>query len=172
MLAGPGNYEAFWGLTSTTRLSCPTIYWRSKSMAIEQQSTEQVQKASVQEQGSPPHEVLTACNATTGEVIGVLPVADEAEVRTAVRQARAAQAGWARLSFKERGSYLVSLRNLILKRADEIAELISREVGKPRIEALMTEIMAAAGLINYYVANTEKMLAHEPNSLYLFKALR
>ena len=147
-------------------------------MAIEQQPSDIDQTTSnahVEEQHTQEnaaHNILVAYNATTGKAIGELPIASEAAVRDAVAKARAAQVAWGRLSFKERGIYLLRFRDVMLKRSDDIARLISQEVGKPRIEGLLNEIMAAADFINYYVKNAEKMLADEPVPLHLLKHRR
>jgi acyl-CoA reductase-like NAD-dependent aldehyde dehydrogenase len=147
-------------------------------MTIEQQPSDTTQitsNAQVDEpygQESSPHNVLLAYNATTGKVIGQLPIADEAAVRDAVARARAVQPGWSTLSFKDRGAYLLRFRNVMLDCSDEIARLISQEVGKPRIEGLLNEIMAAADIINYYVKHAKKMLADEPVPLHLLKHRR
>jgi len=144
-------------------------------MAIEQQPSDITQNTSntrlegQQRQENAPRDVLVAYNATTGKVIGELPIADEAAVRDAVAKARAVQPGWSALTFKERGIYLLRFRDVMLKRSDDIARLISQEVGKPRIEGLLNEIMAATDFINYYVKHAEKMLADEPVPLHLLK---
>jgi acyl-CoA reductase-like NAD-dependent aldehyde dehydrogenase len=147
-------------------------------MAIEQQPSDIDQTTSIAHveeqhtQENAAHNILVAYNATTGKAIGELPIASEAAVRDAVAKARAAQVAWGRLSFKERGIYLLRFRDVMLKRSDDIARLISQEVGKPRIEGLLNEIMAAADFINYYVKNAEKMLADEPVPLHLLKHRR
>ncbi len=129
-------------------------------MAIEQDASRTEQEE---------RKVLVARNATTGEMIGELPVADEEAVLAAVTRARAAQLAWATLSFQQRGVYLQRFRDIMLDRADAIARIISREVGKPQIESMMSEIIAGADFINYYVKHAEKMLADEPIPLHLLK---
>lgn len=144
-------------------------------MAIEQEpldTTQVVSPASSVEQGKQANitpDVLEAYNATTGAIIGKLPISDEAEVRKAVELARAAQPAWAALSFVERGAYLHRFRDVMLDHSDTIAQLIAQEVGKPQIEGLLSEIMAGADIINYYVKNAAKMLADEPVPLHLLK---
>ncbi|HLH62142.1 MAG TPA: aldehyde dehydrogenase family protein, partial [Ktedonobacteraceae bacterium] len=144
-------------------------------MAIEQQPSNtshiasSIQDGEQQNQEITSNNVLVAYNATTGKVIAELPVASEAAVREAVAKARTAQPVWSALTFKQRGAYLIRFRDAMLKRTDEIASLISQEVGKPRIEAMLNEIMAAADFINYYVKHAEKMLADEQVSLHLLK---
>ncbi|MDQ6662425.1 MAG: aldehyde dehydrogenase family protein [Chloroflexota bacterium] len=136
-------------------------------MAIKQEKKHPAQVVS-----SPTAEqkdILMAYNATTGALLGELPISNETAVRETVQRARAAQPAWAALSFKERASYLYSFRNAMLERSDVIAKLISQEVGKPQVEGLTTEIMGAADIINYYAKNAEKMLADEPIPLHLLK---
>lgn len=142
-------------------------------MAIEQEPIDSPQAFSLTttgvEQTDTSSAILVAYNATTGKVIGKLPIADETAVRNAVERARAAQPAWAALSFQQRGAYLLHFRDVMLERSDTIARLISQEVGKPLIEGLMSEIMAGADIINYYVKNAEKMLADESVPLHLLK---
>ncbi len=113
--------------------------------------------------------ILKAFNATTGEQIGELPISDEAEVKAVVARARAAQTAWGKLSLKQRGAYLYRFRDIMINRAEEIARLISQETGKPAIEGLITEVVAAADIISYYVKNAPQMLADEPVKLHLMK---
>jgi len=142
-------------------------------MAIEQEPIDSPQAVSftttegVQTDAAPA--MLVAYNATTGQVIGKLPIADEAAVHNTVERARAVQPAWAALSFQQRGAYLQRFRDVMLERSDTITRLISQEVGKPLIEGLLSEIMAGADIINYYVKNAEKMLADEPVPLHLLK---
>src|SRR3954451_13110412 len=73
----------------------------------------------------------------TGEVVATLPVHGEAEVREAVQRARKASQWWGSLSFDERGRRLRSYAGVLARRRDELLELISRENGKPRVDALI-----------------------------------
>ncbi len=134
-------------------------------MALEQDAVQKI----VTDDRQTERRVLVARNATTGAVLGELPIADEDAVRAAVAAARAAQPFWAALSFRQRGRYLLRFRDIMLERSDKLARVISQEVGKPRMESMLTEILAAADIINYYVKNAEKMLADEPVPLHLLK---
>ncbi|TWT47837.1 N-succinylglutamate 5-semialdehyde dehydrogenase [Botrimarina hoheduenensis] len=58
-----------------------------------------------------------------------------AEVATAVEAARAAFPGWALLTLAERAERLRAFEALVVQHEAQIAELISREVGKPLWEA-------------------------------------
>ncbi len=67
----------------------------------------------------------------TDELIGLAPVQGVAEVEAAIERAEAAQPGWAALSDEDRRAYLHKAADAIKESADALAELLSREQGKP-----------------------------------------
>src|SRR3954449_10829280 len=73
----------------------------------------------------------------TGEVVATLPVQGEAEVREAVQRARKASQWWGGLEYDERRSRLRAYAGVLARRRDELLDLISRENGKPRVDALI-----------------------------------
>src|SRR4051795_9033480 len=73
----------------------------------------------------------------TGDVVATLPVHGEAEVREAVQRARRASQWWSTLPFDERGRRLRAFAGVLARRRDELLDLISRENGKPRVDALI-----------------------------------
>src|SRR3954453_17334171 len=73
----------------------------------------------------------------TGEVVATLPVHDEGEVRAAVQRARKASQWWGELGFDERAKRLRAYAGVLTRRRDELLGLISRENGKPRVDALI-----------------------------------
>jgi succinylglutamic semialdehyde dehydrogenase len=78
--------------------------------------------------------------ADLSDEIGRFPVS-VADVDRAIGAARAAFRGWSALPQAERNAAILRLRAELLKREAAFVELISREVGKPRWEAL-TELKA------------------------------
>ncbi|NKQ54715.1 aldehyde dehydrogenase family protein [Amycolatopsis sp. K13G38] len=78
----------------------------------------------------------------TGEVVGSYPAATADEVAEAVRQARSAASWWDGLGFAGRARRLDAWRRRIARGADELAELIHREMGKPRADAMLEIAMA------------------------------
>ena len=72
----------------------------------------------------------------TGEKIADIPITSPAEVKAAVARARAAQPGWEALGVEERIARLSHVPAGLEARADELADLITREMGKPRRDAL------------------------------------
>lgn len=78
---------------------------------------------------------LDSINPATGEVVGSVSVSTPDEVRAAVAKARAAQPAWEALSLDERVEKLLPAGPALLERADELGELLCREMGKPLAEA-------------------------------------
>ena len=75
--------------------------------------------------------VFDVINATTEEVMGKIPGGNAEDADRAVRAARRAFPSWSALSVEERAKYLDRLQTALLDRVDEIAGLVSREVGMP-----------------------------------------
>ncbi len=69
------------------------------------------------------------------EVIGEVEVSTEEQVRGAVANARAAQPAWAALTQEARNKAIESFVGICNEHADEIAVLMSREMGKPITQA-------------------------------------
>src|SRR5216683_2625428 len=95
------------------------------------------------------HGTLAVYEPGSGRLVGEVRVSTPAQVREATAAARAAQKGWAAKSIKERGQVLSRFEQLVLDRADELADLLVRENGKTRNEALFREVPAAANLPCY-----------------------
>ena len=87
-----------------------------------------------------------------------VPIFSLPDVFMAVQRARSAQPMWENLGFKKRGWLMMELRRIILRRMDEIAELISKENGKPVIEAISHDIMPTLDLITYFAKKSAKLL--------------
>jgi acyl-CoA reductase-like NAD-dependent aldehyde dehydrogenase len=102
-------------------------------------------------------EVLESLNPTTGEILGTVPVAGGDEVAAAVARARKAAETWGAMGFAARRDELVAFRRALAGRAEEMAELIHRENGKPRLDALL-EVMTALGHIHHAAMRAEKAL--------------
>jgi len=101
---------------------------------------------------------LTSYNPATGEVVGSVPVHTAAEVDAAVARARVAAKAWGALSFAARNEELTSFRKALAENAEEIAELLHRENGKPLLEAY-AEVMMALGHVQHAAARAEEAMA-------------
>lgn len=100
-------------------------------------------------------------NPADGSPLGPIPVSTPEDVRAAVVRARAAAPDWAALTFKQRGAILAQVRDRLFARADDIAGILHREIGKPKVEAYLSEVVANLDLFDYHIANDEKILAPE-----------
>ncbi|HPR63981.1 MAG TPA: aldehyde dehydrogenase family protein [Thermoanaerobaculia bacterium] len=86
----------------------------------------------------------------TGEVIGNSPLHSTDEVKEAVAASRTAQERWRTMPLRHRVAAMKRVRKILLERADELAEIIARDNGKTRIDALATEVLPAAMALSYY----------------------
>lgn len=102
-------------------------------------------------------DTLESRSPATGEVIGTVPVLGEEAVNAAVARAREAFEVWSGLSFARRREHLTAWRREIARRADDIAELIHKENGKPKLDGL-TEVMMSLSHLSHAAARAEKAL--------------
>ena len=103
--------------------------------------------------------VLVSTNPAKGyEKLGEVEISIRADVEAAVQKARKAQPMWAALSVEERGAYLTALAEAIATRADEVAQTITNEMGKPLTDA-KNEVADAVEAIKWMVKAAPEVLA-------------
>ncbi len=95
------------------------------------------------------HATLDVLDPATGAVVGRIPAGSPEAADTAVRAARAAQPAWARTAPAERAAALKAAARRVQEHAGELAELLSREGGKPPADAL-GGVEAGIGAIEQY----------------------
>jgi acyl-CoA reductase-like NAD-dependent aldehyde dehydrogenase len=96
-------------------------------------------------------------NPATGEVLASYPIHDGAAVDAAVSRAREAAQWWAGLGFDGRRERLGAWRRLLARRAEELAEVVTRENGKPKADAVL-EIMLAVDHLAWAAKAAPKVL--------------
>ena len=74
---------------------------------------------------------IEVINPASEGVIGSVPVGSESDANAAVEAARAAFTGWSESTIDERSNYLNLLSSALKDRGEEMAELITSEVGTP-----------------------------------------
>ncbi len=74
---------------------------------------------------------IDVLSASTEEVIGSVPEGTATDVDRAARAARAAFDGWSQTSVQERAAWLLKLAAALKERGEQIANIISQEVGSP-----------------------------------------
>jgi succinate-semialdehyde dehydrogenase / glutarate-semialdehyde dehydrogenase len=95
---------------------------------------------------------LEVTNAMTGEPLGDVPRCTTDDVAAAAERARAVQPAWAARPIPERAEVLLRFHDLVLKRQDEVLDLIQLENGKARRHAF-EEVLDVCLTARYY-ANT------------------
>lgn len=97
---------------------------------------------------------------STEEIIAEVPDADEQDVDRAVRAARAAfdSGTWGQTTAQERGRILFRLAERVRQQSGRLAELESRNCGKPIVEAEY-DIADVATCFEYYGGLATKVMA-------------
>lgn len=104
-----------------------------------------------------PGERFASFNPATGEVLGYVTVAGAAEVNAAVRAAQRGQAKWAAMTGPERARILRRTAEILRSRNRELAELESRDTGKPIQETLVVDVMSGADCLEYFAALAQSL---------------
>lgn len=97
----------------------------------------------------------------TGEKLGRVTLTSPEDVRAMVERAKEAQVRWAALSVKERARHLLTMREKLVENADRLVDVLVRECGKPRQEALLHEVTLLANVITYYARRAPSLLAQK-----------
>lgn len=97
-------------------------------------------------------------NPYTGELLQEFPDATDADINQAIRVSHNAFLEWKECSYTKRGVVLKKAADLLRERASDYARLLTLEMGKVTSEAL-GEVETCARIFEYYVANTEALLA-------------
>jgi len=104
---------------------------------------------------------IATINPATGEPIARYDCADDAQIGATLERMRRAQREWAARPVGERLEPLTRLANLFLARRDELARLMTREMGKPITQA-RAEVEKCAGAFRYYAEQAPVLLADKP----------
>ncbi len=116
-------------------------------------------------------EFIVAKNPASLQALGKIEACNAEWVQKCHHEALKAFPAWAQLSYAERASYLLRTKDYILEHLDEIAQVISQENGKPRVEALSSDIFPVCELLEYFAKNTQKLLKPEKISIGLMSLL-
>ena len=105
---------------------------------------------------------IVSLNPATGETLRELDCATESDVFDAVARARNAQPAWAELGLRRRIAIIRQFQSKLHQRKSEIAAAITREAGKPLVEALVTEVLVVLDAARFLIANAYYLLSDEP----------
>ena len=104
---------------------------------------------------------LVTANPATGEPLAEYAVFTDAEVDAALASADEAQHEWGARPIDERAIVLRRVAAILRDEIDDLALLITREMGKPLVEA-RAEVEKCATTCDYYADNAAAFLADEP----------
>ena len=105
---------------------------------------------------------VVSVNPATGEVLREFECATEAQVHAAVARARAAQPAWNEFGVRRRVAVLGEFQRLLHGKKSQVAALITREAGKPLVEALLTEVLVVLDTTRFCVENAFDFLRERP----------
>lgn len=104
---------------------------------------------------------VQSLNPATCQVLAEFDAAEPEEVQSAVAEARRAAPSWRSLGPGGRARYLAKLKEALFKRRHDLAALITREAGKPRLEALLAEVLVALDGLAYLASHGPGFLEAE-----------
>ncbi|NIE62361.1 NAD-dependent succinate-semialdehyde dehydrogenase [Burkholderia sp. Ax-1719] len=99
---------------------------------------------------------LDVTNPSTGERIASVPNMGASETRAAIEAAQRALPGWRATTAKERARLLRNWFELVMANQETLAELMTREQGKPLAEA-RGEIAYAASFIEWFAEQAKRI---------------
>ncbi len=102
-------------------------------------------------------ERFASINPATGEVLGYVTAAGAAQVNAAVRAAQKAQAGWGSMTGTERARVLRRAADLLRSRNQELAELETRDTGKPIQETRVVDVASGADCFEYFAGLAQSL---------------
>jgi acyl-CoA reductase-like NAD-dependent aldehyde dehydrogenase len=104
---------------------------------------------------------IASVNPATGEVLGELDSAGPTEVRAAVARGHAAQPDWNASGIRNRVQVLRRFQQILLARKADTARRVTQETGKPRVEALLTEVLVVLDAARFLIGNAFAILREE-----------
>ena len=107
--------------------------------------------------GSAQDDTFDSYNPANGELVARHPRGTPEQVRAAVRAAQQAAQWWAGLGFDGRAKRLKAWKGVLARRAPELADLVTRENGKPRADAVI-EIVLTIDHLDWASRNARSVL--------------
>ena len=154
--------EASSSKTSTSRKSGANV--RSGNGAQPAKSRKKAKSS----KGSKSTAGLESFHPATGELVGTVETLTPAKVQGVVDDVAEVQPFWAALSLEDRARYMRRAGDVLLEDLDEIAELLTNEQGKPRVESYTMELLPTIDSLKWIADNGPEILADEKLSMPLF----
>ncbi|WP_165767962.1 NAD-dependent succinate-semialdehyde dehydrogenase [Virgibacillus indicus] len=101
-------------------------------------------------------DTINVVNPANGETVGTVPRGGEKEANQAIEAAHNAFHSWSQLTAYERAGYLKRLHQLMLDNTEELAEIMTLEMGKP-IHESRGEVKYAASFIEWFAEEGKRI---------------
>ena len=111
-------------------------------------------------EGHPLSPKIVTINPATGTELATYLAMTDTQIDDALAAAAAAHMAWATEDFKARGDILRAAAGVLRDRGDELALLVTREMGKPLAESLAEVHKCAIGL-EFYADHAQEFLVDE-----------
>jgi succinate-semialdehyde dehydrogenase len=121
-------------------------------------------------QATSPATHAISINPATGEQIGAWPWADSAAVDKAIALVHQGYRHWRGVTLAERADALRRLGAALRDRGEEMAQMMSAEMGKPVVQA-RGEVNKSAALCDWYAEHGPAMLSQQPTRVEQNKAV-
>jgi len=106
---------------------------------------------------TPGPQRFASINPANGAVLGYVSVAGAADIDAAVRAAQRGQARWAAMTGAERARVLRQAAHILRSRNRELAELETRDTGKPIQETLVVDVVSGADCFEYFAGLAQSL---------------
>ena len=136
-----------------------TVRYTSKSVRIREEMA--VSPQALHAQSATGQEFVDSVNPCTGEAVARIPATPLTAIPAIFEAARTAQKEWAARPLRDRCAMLRKLREAIFDRRDDIANIVTRETGKPRAEAILAEVLLALDTSNFLARQAPRWLRPE-----------
>jgi betaine-aldehyde dehydrogenase len=100
---------------------------------------------------------FASINPATGQILGFVTSAGAPQINAAVLAAKRAQPGWAAMSGAARGRILHRAAEILRSRNQELAELETRDTGKPIQETSVVDVASGADCFEYFAGAAQSL---------------
>jgi betaine-aldehyde dehydrogenase len=100
---------------------------------------------------------FASINPATGQLLGLVTSAGAPQINAAVLAAKRAQPGWAAMSGAARGRILHRAAEILRSRNQELAELETRDTGKPIQETSVVDVASGADCFEYFAGVAQSL---------------
>ena len=104
---------------------------------------------------------LESFSPATGELVGSVPTLTPGKVQGVVDDVAEVQPFWAQLSLEDRARYMRRAADVLLDELDDLAQLLTREQGKPILESYTMELLPTIDALRWIANAGPEVLADE-----------